>query len=305
MHISAVINQMLVLFLIMALGYVANRCKIMNDSSNRFLSKFMMNVTVPAMILSSVMETEISMDSVALLMIIAAAFLSMALLFLCGLAVSRILRVPLKDRGQYTFMTMFGNIGFMGFPVISSIFGNDAVFYGAIFLIPFNLLLFSLGVILISPRSDAKIDLSALRSPTMIASVIAVILFFLRLPIPGVISQTCQLVGDITTPGAMLLIGSTLALMPFKKMFQNWRIYIFTAIKLLALPVITWAVFHPFLSDALLLGVTVLNAAMPVATNTTMLCMEYGGNEPLASEGIFFTTVLSVATIPLIVFILL
>ncbi|MEE0776335.1 MAG: AEC family transporter [Bacillota bacterium] len=305
MHISSVINQMVILFFILLIGYVANRCKVMTDVSNRWLTKLMLNVTVPAMILASVMDTQISMSITDLLVIIAIAFLTSGILLVLGLIVPHLLRVPKGNRGLYTFMTMFGNIAFMGFPVISSIYGDEAIFYSALFMIPFNLLIFSLGVMLIAPKGEAKMDLSFLKSPALIASILSVILFFLPVSVPDVIAETCNLVGDITVPGAMLLIGSTLALLPIRQMFNDWRIYIFSAIRLIALPLIMWVLLHPLVHDPLILGIAVVNSAMPVATNATMFCMEYGGNEKLASKGIFLTTVLSVITIPLIVYILL
>lgn len=134
----------------------------------------------------------------------------------------------------------------------------------------------------------------------MITAVIAIILALVQVKTPTVINETIELVAGITTPAALMIIGSSLADLPLKEMFSNVRIYLFTLCRLLVLPLVTYAVFGLFVQDELLLGVAVLMAAMPVATNGTMLCLECGADERLMAQGTFITTLLSVVTIPLI-----
>jgi predicted permease len=106
-------------------------------------------------------------------------------------------------------------------------------------------------------------------------------------------------------PAAMLIIGSSLGDMSLKEVFSDWRLYLLAPVKLIAIPVIIWSVLLLFVANPLILGIATVLASMPVATNTTMLCIEYKGNEALASKGVFITTILSVATIPLTVYLLL
>jgi predicted permease len=117
---------------------------------------------------------------------------------------------------------------------------------------------------------------------------------------PQIIGSACELLGQITTPAALLIIGSSLAELPAKDMFSNIRIYLFTAIKLVAVPLITYFVYSKFIEDRLLLGVAVVIAAMPVATNGTMMCIQYHGDEKLMAQGTFITTLLSMVSIPMI-----
>ena len=109
------------------------------------------------------------------------------------------------------------------------------------------------------------------------------------------------MVAAITTPAALMIIGSSLAELPFREMFSNVKVYLFAICRLLILPLLTYFIFGLFVKDnSLLLGVAVVIAGMPVATNGTMLCLEYGADEKLMAQGTFITTLLSVITIPLL-----
>lgn len=108
------------------------------------------------------------------------------------------------------------------------------------------------------------------------------------------------MLGDITTPAALMVIGSSLADMPVKEMFSNGKIYLFAAFRLLILPMVVFFLYRMFVTDTLLLGVCVIISAMPVATNGTMLCLQYNADEKLMAQGTFITTLASLVTIPVL-----
>ena len=132
----------------------------------------------------------------------------------------KLMRIPMHQKGLYMFMTIFSNTGFMGYPIMKALFGNDAVFYTALFNILFNLEVFTLGVILINYGNDVKMKLNPknLLSPGVVASIIAIFIYFLEIPIPDVIANSCGMVGDMTTPLAMMIIGATLANIKVKEL---------------------------------------------------------------------------------------
>lgn len=200
-------------------------------------------------------------------------------------------------------MTMFSNIGFMGFPVMKSIFGNQAVFLTAIFNMIFNLLVFTFGIVLMNYHSPQKIKMNAqqLLSPGVIASFIALIIYLTDLHVPDVVASTITMVGDITTPIAMMLIGSTLATIPLKEVFNEIRIYPFTILKQIIIPIIAYPVLSFFIQDSLILGVSLIMIAMPVANTAVLFATEYQKDVALAAKSVFMTTLLSIITIPLIV----
>jgi predicted permease len=145
MNVSAILTQMAVLFIIMAVGYAANKWRVLTGESNKLLSKLVMNIAMPCTILNSVLSGEAAATGrdAAVFMLLSA--LSFALFFLLAAFLPQLVRAPKGDRGILRFMAVFGNVGFMGFPIIQSILGTGAVFYVPIFNVIFCVLCFSVA----------------------------------------------------------------------------------------------------------------------------------------------------------------
>lgn len=303
MDIQVILMQMIQLFLVIALGYFLFKIKILDLDLNKRLTTLLLSVTTPAMILSSVLSTTVnqSMDAIFFVFLVGLAiYLIMPIL---GWFIVKVMRVPLPQQGLYIFMTVFSNIGFMGFPVMKAIFGNEAIFFTAIFNMLFNLFVFTVGIMIMNygTGQKTKLDPKNLLSPGVIASLIALVIYFTGIKLPDVISSTVSMVGDITTPMAMLLIGSTLANIPLKEVFSELRIYPYTIIKQIVVPVIAYPVLSFIVKDPLILGVTLIMISMPVANSAVLFATQYDGDVTLAAKTVFMTTLLSIVTIPLIV----
>jgi len=301
MSLETVYTQILVLFLATLTGYVANKAGILNADANRTISRMIINVTLPALILSSVSEKSDSISTGEVLFVIALAFGTYLVYGAIAFFIPKLLRVRECDAGLYRFMTIFGNTGFIGYPVITAIFGSGALFYAVIFNLPFNLLVFSVGVYLIAGKEKMpKVSWKLFVTPGIVASLLSIALFLLNLDLPQVIAKAATFIGQISTPAGMLIIGSTLALIPIREALSDARIYLLSAVRLILIPVLIWLILHPFITNQILLGTTVVVSAMPVATNTTILCNEYNGNMQLASKGVLVSTVAFIVTIPFI-----
>lgn len=306
MDAMVVINQMIQLFMVIGLGYFMKKKKILNDEVNSKLNYIVISITTPALIFSSVCTATISDKSTVLYTLVIAIALYIVLPIISYIIV-KIMRVPVEQKGLYMFMIIFSNIGFMGYPVMKALFGNNAILYTSIFNILFNIEVYTLGVILINygKNVETKFNLKNLLSPGIIASIIALFIYFLEINIPSVIVESCTMVGDMTTPLAMLIIGATLANIKVKELFTEYRLYYFTIIKQIILPVAMFPVIAYFVTDPLLRGITLVNVAMPVANSAVLFANEYGGDVELAAKSVFITTLISVITIPLIVSLLL
>lgn len=306
MSFLGVFQKMVELFLIIIVGYVACKVRIFDKDARVKVTKLVLNVTLPATILSSVMNQNQLPGLIEILQLLFVAAASYAVLFLGAFLLPRLLNVEVSKRGIYQFMLSFGNVGFIGYPVTQAIFGDGAIFYTSIFNLPFNILVYSIGVGFIQKSSlsfeskKSAITIQTFLSPCMIASYIALMMAMLHWSGPKLIADTCSMIGDVTTPAALLIIGSSLAEMPFREMFGNAKVYLFTICRLILMPIITLLIFRVFISDPLILGITVIISAMPVATNGTMLCLQYKGDEKLMAQGTFLTTLCSVITIPLL-----
>ena len=306
-------TQMAMLFFIMVCGFVARKKKMTSDSFDGNLSKLVMTITLPATILNSVLsDANLPSDEVILTMFgYSVIYFAVVSVFAFVVAHTLYRDLSRAARGAHAFMMVFGNVGFLGFAVLAAVFNQDAVLYAAIFNIVFNLMVFSLGVFFVAGddsetkrRRSLKMQMKAiwamLTKPVMLASYLAMALALLHITDSGPIGQTCDILGGMTVPAAMLIIGSSLAKMPVREMlFDGWA-YITTIIRLVLVPVAMYALFGLFVTDPYLLAILVLLSGMPAASNGTMMCLAYGGDSLTMSRGTFLSTVISLFTLPAI-----
>ncbi len=303
MSISIVLNQLITLFILMALGFILFRIHMMPKEFNRQLTKLLLNVTMPALIISSVLTVEEKASGGTVFFVLLLAIGMYLLLPVLGTIIAKLLFVPKKQLGLYVFMTVFSNVGFMGFPLISALLGNEAVFYTALFNIIFNLSAYSYGILLVNygTKDPVKPNLGLLLSPGILLSLLAVVIYFIDISFPKCIADAISSVGGLTTPLAMLLIGASLGSMNLKEVFLDWRIYPYTVLKQLVLPIALFPVLKLFIHDELLLGVTLIMLSVPVANTAVLFSTAYHADEKLAARTVFITTLSSLVTIPLVI----
>lgn len=294
-------KQILALFLIMAVGFVMYKRKVIDDAATVRFTRLVLNISLPAQILSSFTSSVGVVSGREVLSVFGVSFLSYLIYAGVGVLFLFAVRVPKEQRGTYFFMLLFANVGFMGLPVISAIFGESALIYAVILNGVFNILVYSAGILLINRKRDYRFNPRLLLNMPLLSTAAAMLLFFAGIKLPGVVLTSLDYMGNVTTPVAMLILGATIATMPVRELLDDWRVYVFTVFRLALIPLAVYAVLHGLhLASPTVRGVMLVLAAMPVATNTTMLAIEYGGDMHLASKGIFFSTVLSVISIPLI-----
>ena len=148
------LQQMIVMFLMMAVGYLCYRKQILTEEVSKKVSAIVVNVANPCMILSSAL-TDQQMQGKELLQTLAIVAMMYAFLLLVAQLLPGILHIQKESRGAYAAMTVFANIGFMGFPVLAAMYGNGALLYGAVFQIPFNILIYTYGVAVLTRKPGA------------------------------------------------------------------------------------------------------------------------------------------------------
>lgn len=300
MDLLPIIESIFTLFILIVIGYLAFRTGVITRTGVTGLSALLVNITLPCLIIES-MQVPVTPDRIHEIIIIAIIELVVyGISFLAAFLVPYLLSGSSFEHGVFRFMLIFSNLGFMGYPVCQTLFGSDSLFYVSLINIPFGLLVFTVGVFLLRPDLARDPDLRRILSPGLVASLIGLLLFFVGITIPSPISDSISLLGSVTTPLAMIVIGSLLATLPFGSMFGDIRIWIVSIFRLGIIPIAIFLLLRPYISDPLLLGVPVILAAMPVAANTVLLAEEYGVNAELASKGVFISTILSVLTIPII-----
>jgi len=283
----------------MAVGFYAKKKKFLNDTVDKGLSELLLNVTLPFMIVTSFnIKYEAEMVSNAQKILIYSFLIHISLIFISKIF---FFKVPKTKQQVYRFITIFSNTGFMGYPVLESIYGGKGVFYAAIFNIAFNIIVWTVGVMLFTGEKDFKSMRKAVANPAILAVIIGVILFVFSIKLPLPIENAIKLVGSTTTPISMIIVGSMLAEMKFKDAFSDFSIYYATFVRLLIVPMIVYAVLKLLKVDDLLLKICVILQAMPAAVMAPLLAEKYGGDNLLASQCVFITTIISAVTIPIVI----
>lgn len=296
-------QEMLVILFAMAAGYGAHHLGYLGGNVDQKICKIILNITMPAMIVAAVItgDTLPGLREILFILKVAAVFYTLELAVL--LVVPRFLGGTPKQLGVWRYAMAFPNVGFIGYPVAVALFGPGALFYAVVLAMPFSLLSYTLGPLMLAGIGQFSWKKSF--SPCSVAAVIGLVLALTRVRVPAMIGECLDFVGSITVPLSLLVVGSLLAGLPAKQVFSSLRLWILSGIRLLVLPVILCLILRAMGVDALILGVAVTQMAMPVAVNGTMLSVEYGGDTGSMAQITFLSTLLSIITIPLIAALLL
>ena len=298
---------MITLFAIVVVGYVAGRLGYFENGFDRHLSRLVINITCPALILSSSMSGELP-DRRYILPLLGISILTYVVLTAAAWVLSRILTRKVADRGVVAFALVFGNVGFMGYPVVASIFGHQAVFYAAVLNVVNTFAVFTIGTMMITggEGSDAeRFSKKVLYSTPMLSAYLSMLIVALGIDnIPDYVSQPLTMIGNITVPAALLIIGSSMSHLPLRALMGNLTVYGTTLFRLALLPVGVHFLCLSLGFDPFVTSINTVVIAMPVATYGTILCLKYNRDTTLIAEVTFITTLLSMLTIPLLVLLL-
>ena len=294
------LEVMVMLFTIVILGYAACKLGYMGDKFDKKLSSIVVDITCPLLVLSSVMGEEMP-DRSLILPLVGVGFLTYIILLVFGFWVPRFISKNHDDQGMIGFSLMFANVGFIGYPIVASIFGPKAVFYAALLNVPNTFFIFTAGVMLVKGEySIRQFNPKVLLSPALIGAFIAALLVAFGVHTPEMIARPITMVGNITVPAALMIIGSSMARLPLREIIGSGKVYATSFLRLVIVPLSVYFLFRLCGVNTLINNINTVVIAMPVASFGTMFCMKYGRNPSLMTEATFITTLFSIITIPLI-----
>jgi len=307
MNFSALLTIIATLFLLMACGFFARKKGIIDDVASKRLSALIIKIGQPMMIISALTEAEFSYDNLKDGLVI--VVLGMAFHVVVGILAFLLCKGfrDLDERKITEFSLMFTNGGFIGFPIMEALFGPKGLFLAAFFNISFHLFIWSWGIaILARKRSDIKLTVrKVFINLGSVPCLIGVLIYMLAIPFPGFalpafISKFMMYLSNLCTPISVLITGALLATRTPKQIFGSPKIYYFSAMKLIALPLIVCVIGKLIgLPHDMILFATV-EAALPSAASITMFSEMYGLNSGYASQTVGTSSLLSVGTMPLI-----
>ena len=295
------VTVMITLFALVVVGYVAGRLGYLGGDFDRQLSRLVINITCPALILSSAMTGQLP-DRSYILPLLLISLITYVLLTGAAYVLPRYLTKKKDDEGAIGFALMFGNVGFMGYPVIAALFSHEAVFYAAVLNVVNTFAVFTVGTLLIIGKSDSShFQKKVLYSSPMLAAYVTMGIVALEIrDIPAFISQPLTMLGNITVPAALLIVGSSMSNLSPRALLGSRPVYATAIFRLALLPIAIHYLCSMLGFSPFVVCLNTLVIAMPVATYGTILCLRHGKDTTFITEVTFITTLLSMITIPLL-----
>lgn len=299
MEIREVMGNVISLFLIILAGVYGIKRKFINEEIQRGLTKILINITLPLLIINSFsVEFDDSMKSN-----IGKAFLYSFIFLIIGGIISKIFLIPIKDKEKkkvLQFANVFSNCGFVGFPIVSSIYGAEGVVYTAIFNMFFNIFVWSYGVALYSDKLDKGSIKKIIVNPGIVAVYIGLPIMLFNIHVPEYLSKSINIVGNMTTPLSMIIIGCILTRVNIKDAFKDWIVYYESIIRLIIIPISIFFIAKLIKDDSILMKTIIVLQAMPAGTMASIMAENLDKDSRFAAIIIFVTTLLSIGSFPLV-----
>ena len=303
MGFSEVASRIGVLAIIILAGFVAVKAGYIDAKIKDSLSKLIVKIVLPCLIISSISSKEIEKG---LTKEIFSAFLMsvfcIATLYFIGVLSAKLLKIPDATKTVHKLLTCLGNVTFVGYPVITAMYGEQGFFYAIMYWLVNDLFLWTFGLFALQGESakNGKSVAKKLINPLTVAFTLAILLLCFGIKLPPLLGDAVSDIGELTVGLSMIFIGMALAEVDVKNAAKKWWIFVIMPIKMIIMPIIFIYIFKAFGIREIILGAIVLEAAMPAQTVLSILANENGADFEYAACGMFVTTVLSLVTLPFV-----
>jgi len=303
LNFQVVITQIISLFLLIAVGYFLRRSKHLDQKETGAISKLLLDLILPAMLISSLqinITAKMLGDFFDLFLYWIAFYL---ILIVLASIITKFFPISKDKKLVLKFFLIFGNVGYMGLPVIDVIFPENGIFFGSIGVVVFNIFLWTYGTSLfLRDNQNKKINLRDIFNNGVIAIIIGLFLMLTGLKLPTAVMTAVDMLAEATFPLSMLVIGSGLAQIKISGIFKDLNIIAYSTLKLLLIPAAALLILNFFNIEDPIRTILVLQIAMPAAANGVIFAERYEGNYIFAAESLFLSTLMAALSIPLISF---
>lgn len=292
-----VLKQVIIMALLILTGVICFKTNIVSKEASKSLSSLVLMVVNPIVIIVSYqVKFNIKLLKGLLLALVFSVISIGTAIVLSHIFIRRKdEKLPLER-----FACIYSNCGFMGIPLVKGVYGTEGVFYLTAFMTVFNLLVWTHGVFIMQGKFKLKMLAEALKAPAVIATALGFILFVLKISIPATLFETMSFLADMNTPLAMIAAGITIAQTNILKSLRNIRLYLVALISLVAVPAATAGILCFMPVNSIITGTVILASACPAAATGTLFAIRYKKDSLYASELFALTTLLSIATLPVI-----
>ena len=307
MSITVVIQQMVIIFILIGIGMILFRRRLLSEEGSKQISGLIINVTNPALLICSALDDGPKASLRDLGIALAAYAAVFAILIAVGFLLPCLLRVPKDLHYAYQMLTVFGNVGFIGIPLASAVLGSESLIFVSIFNLPFNLLIYTLGISLLqraAGQAEKEVTipssgrLQKLVNAGTVSAAVTVIFYLGNFHVPTVISSALSYTGRATTLLSMLVLGVSVAQIAPKEIFSHPKLYLFTLLRQILVPIGCILFMGSLIDNRLILNTMLLMVAVPAANMPLMLAKQLDMETDSISQGIILTTILSLVTVP-------
>ncbi len=296
-----ILNSLAMIFIMIIPGFILKKRHIIDEHQTKGLSSIIVNITWPCLVINAmqVPYTKEIFDGCKYIFFL--LFIIFIAVFILAAIAHKVFKLERSQAGILAFMLIFSNTGFIGMPVINALYGKEALFYASMVEMVNDILIFTIGVVLIqiSAGLKAKLNFKDFINPGLIGIFLGFILFLTSTTLPKFLGDSVSMIGAATSPLSMFVIGSQLGDIKFKEIAGDWKIYGFSFVKLLIVPAVAIFIVRILLGEVSLLStVVMMSFAMPAAAVTVIFAQQFNGDVKFATKGVLISTLLCLATIP-------
>lgn len=291
-------GQVAELFLLILAGFLGIKLRVLSSDYRKGFSDLLIYLVMPSMVLNSYMAGK-EMDVLGnLFTALGLSIVAIALAIVLSELLSRLLPVG-KDREIICLALSFSNAAYMGFPLISALYGSEGLLYASIFVTVFNVFLWTYGYSSLNASgSRSELVHSLLMNPVLYAVIVGLLIMLLKVPVPELIREPISITGAMTTPLAMIITGMIIASSDLGSMLKNKKVWLAMPIRLLLIPIISFALFYILGIKGMVAQVVIVLAACPTAAISSVFAVKYGHDEELAAGIVVLSTFFSIITLP-------
>lgn len=294
-------SQIATMFFILVLAFICYKGKILKEGSNKVLSDVLLHLINPILIFVSY-QTDFKPE---MLRGLGLAFVMAIFTHIMFLILAKAF-VPANGKRAYLeerCSLIYTNCGFFGIPLVNGIFGAEGVLYLTAYVTIFNLLIWTHCVSVFSGKTDFKSVVKVFKSPTILAIIIGLPMLLLQIRLPEIVLRPLEMIEEMNTPIAMIVAGVSIAQSDLKMLLKKFRLFYICLLKMIVFPLIVMAIFKVIFGSNMVSQIIMIASACPSATMVTMFALEKERDYTYCSEIFAMTTLLSAATIPLLIYV--
>ena len=293
-----------IVVILIFIGFFLSKIKIITDEATKFLSNFILTVALPVAFFCS-FPSEFSINDLKLFVwgVGGSIFVLTILILLSQLIFAK--KIVKKANHEYKFAFAFNNTSFIGYPLVSTAFGQEGLVVYAGFMLPWVITLFTYGISLFKKNYNWFDTLKALTNPNVIGIVLGAFFFVFGIRIPEIADRTLSLIAALTTPLALFCIGFMLSKTNIKTLFKRWQVVFVCLLQLTLAPILTFILLKIINAPTIVISVIVLMQTLPTAATLGLLTKKYKNKHTEAGEIVTLSTLLAAITVPILIYILL